>query len=205
MNCDVRSEQCYKGTCYNRSRVARKHILGGFRLQKMAVCLKIRIYEVEGNVCSENKATEELCSNSKADLRLCFKLTRAEGSQGELIVYPLSCRLCVCVFTLSKMNISQTSGPIATKFYLKHWGGGKAALGFGPDRIRTLVSMTTNSSHRVIMGKICQHSSAFIFDQIFVILAGNEDNYNISDEFGIRPDQPRTAELATLEHLEKSP
>ena len=35
-----------------------------------------------------------------------------------------------------------------------HWGGGLAALGFGPDRIRTLVSMATDSSHRVIMGKI---------------------------------------------------
>ena len=43
----------------------------------------------------------------------------------------------------------------ATKFYLKHqWGGGKAALGFGPDQIGTLVSMTKDSSHRVIMGKI---------------------------------------------------
>ena len=40
------------------------------------------------------------------------------------------------------INISATSGPIVTKFYLNHhWGGGKAALGFGPDRIRTLVSM----------------------------------------------------------------
>ena len=52
------------------------------------------------------------------------------------------------------MNISATSGPITTKFYLKHHsGGGKAALGFGLDRIRTLVSMATGSSHRVIMGK----------------------------------------------------
>ena len=52
------------------------------------------------------------------------------------------------------MNISETSGLIATKFYLKHhWVGGKAALGFGPDQIRTLVSMATESSHRVIMGK----------------------------------------------------
>ena len=50
------------------------------------------------------------------------------------------------------MNISETGGPIATKFYLKHhWVGGKDALGFGPDRIRTLVSMATDSSHRVIM------------------------------------------------------
>ena len=53
------------------------------------------------------------------------------------------------------MNISETSGPIATKFYLNHhWVGGKDALSFGPDRIRTLVSMATDSSHRVIMGKM---------------------------------------------------
>ena len=33
-------------------------------------------------------------------------------------------------------------------------GWGKTALSFGPDRIGTLVSMATDSSHRVIMGKI---------------------------------------------------
>ena len=71
---------------------------------------------------------------------------------GELIVYqwsgvrPLS--------TISSMNISATSGQIATKFYLKHhWVEGKAALGFWPDPIRTLDSMATESSHRVIMEK----------------------------------------------------
>ena len=72
-----------------------------------------------------------------------------------------------------------------------HWGGGKAALGFGPDRIGTLVSMSADSSHRVVMGKSCQHSSAFIFDRIFFILAGNENIYNISDEFEIRPDRTK--------------
>ena len=52
------------------------------------------------------------------------------------------------------MNISETNGSIAAKFDLKHnWGGGLAALGFGPDRIRTLVSMSTESFHRVIMLK----------------------------------------------------
>ena len=80
-------------------------------------------------------------------------------AHGELIVYQWSLHLCVCmcvsVSTLSNMNISETSGSIVTKFYLKHhWGGGKDALGFGPDRIRTLVSMATDSSHRVIMGKM---------------------------------------------------
>ena len=69
-------------------------------------------------------------------------------------VEPASVCACVCPLTILNMNISKTRGPIATKFYLKHhWGGGKPALGFGPGRIRTLVSMATDSSHRVIMGK----------------------------------------------------
>ena len=63
--------------------------------------------------------------------------------------------------TLSNINISETSGPIAIKFYLKHHlGGGKAALGFGADQLRTLVSMATDSPHRVIMGKMA--SSRFL-------------------------------------------
>ena len=72
----------------------------------------------------------------------------------------------MCPLTISNMNISKTRGPIATKFYLKHhWGGGKPALGFGPDQIRTLVSMATDSSHRVIMGK----NGVATFSQLFLI------------------------------------
>ena len=71
---------------------------------------------------------------------------------------PASVRPCVRpsirLSTLSNINISETSRPIVIKFHKKHhWGGGLAALGFGPDRMRTLVSMATDSSHRVIMGK----------------------------------------------------
>ena len=70
-------------------------------------------------------------------------------------VEPASVRACVRKLTLSNLNISATSGPIVTRFYLKHhWVGGKAAFRFGPDQIGTLVSMATDSSHRVIMGKI---------------------------------------------------
>ena len=75
-------------------------------------------------------------------------------AQGELIVWDSSRRESDRPSTLSNMNISETSWPIVIKFYQKHhWGGGLAALRFGPDRIRTLVSMATDSSHRVIMGK----------------------------------------------------
>ena len=66
-----------------------------------------------------------------------------------------SMRPSVRLFTLSNMIISTASRHIPTKFYLKHhWNGGKAALCFGTDRIGTLVSMATDSSDRVIMGKI---------------------------------------------------
>ena len=101
-------------------------------------------------------------------------------------------RAGVRLFTLSNMNISETSWPIVIKFHQKHhWDGGLAALGFGSDRIRTLVSMATDSSHRVIMGKPCDHSSYFIFDWFFFILAGNKDNHNISDGFEFRQDWAR--------------
>ena len=73
----------------------------------------------------------------------------------ELIGWDSSRRPLVRPFTLSDMNISETRWPIIIKFHLKHhWGGGLAALVFGPDQIRTLVSLATDSSHRVIMGKI---------------------------------------------------
>ena len=65
-----------------------------------------------------------------------------------------SVRPCVRASTLSNMNISETSWPIFIKFHLEHnWGRGLTALGFGLDRIRTLVSMATDSSHGVIIGK----------------------------------------------------
>ena len=52
------------------------------------------------------------------------------------------------------INISETGGPIAIRFYLKHHlGGEKVAFGFGVDQIRSLFTMTTDtcSSHRVII------------------------------------------------------
>ena len=62
--------------------------------------------------------------------------------------------VCVCQLTLSNMNIFATSRPIGMKLDLKHnWGGGKNSVVFNSDWIRTLVSMATDSSHRVIMGK----------------------------------------------------
>ena len=58
----------------------------------------------------------------------------------------LSVCQCVCVSTLTNMNISETSGLIATRYYMNHhWDGGTAALGLRPDQIGTLVSMATDS------------------------------------------------------------
>ena len=38
-------------------------------------------------------------------------------------------------------------------------------------------------------GKCCDHSSAFIFDWNFSILAGNKDMHKSLDEFEFQPDQ----------------
>ena len=133
---------------------------------------------------------------------------------GEHIVYQSSwrpsVRACihtsVCVFTHSNMGISETNGSIATKFYLNHhWVWGKAALGFGPDRIRTLVPMATESSHRVIMEKTVFPLFSAVFHPILFILASNDDMHESSDEFEFRPARTLTAELAALELLKKIP
>ena len=87
------------------------------------------------------------------------------------------------------MNISKTNGSIATKFYLKHhWGGGLATLGFGPDRIRTQVSMATESSHRVIMVKTVSPLFLGCFSSDPFHTCSNEDMHESSDEFEFQPD-----------------
>ena len=105
------------------------------------------------------------------------------------------------------MNISETCGPIATKLYLKHhWVGGKDTLGFRPDQIRTLVSMATDSSHRVIIGENVVNMLAPLFligSPSYLQVTRTTIISRTSSNWGqIRP---RTAELAALERLEKSP
>ena len=95
----------------------------------------------------------------------------------------------VRALTFSNMNISATSRPIGMKFYLKHhWGGGKASVGFDLDRIRTLVSMATDISHRAIMGKTASSLFSIAFDRILFILACNDDMHESLDELEIWPD-----------------
>ena len=101
------------------------------------------------------------------------------------------------------MNISATSGPITTKLYLKHhWVGGKAALGFGTDRIRTLVSMATESSHRVIMEKtVSPLFSRLLFIRLFSYLQAMMTCIipRTSSNFGLIG--PWTAALAARDRL----
>ena len=136
-------------------------------------------------------------------------------AHGEFIVYQSSrrpsvrpsVRPCVRASTLLNINISETSGPIATKFYLKHhWGGGKAARDFWPDRIGTLVSMATDSSHWVIMGEnlvstlapsFLIGSSSYLQVTRTTIISRTSSNFS-----QIRQ---RTADIAALERLKKFP
>ena len=104
------------------------------------------------------------------------------------------------------MNISVASGPIATKFYLKHhWVGGKAALGFWPDRIKSLVSMATKSSHRVIMEETVSPLFFGCFIRSFSYLQAMVTcmRARMSSNFGLIG--PPTAELAPIERLKKIP
>ena len=103
------------------------------------------------------------------------------------------------------MNISETSGSIVTKFHLKHhWVGGKDALGFGSDRIRTLVSMATVSSQsyngenvvNTLAPSFLIRSSSYLQVTRTTIISRTSSN--------LGQIRPRTAELAALERLEKS-
>ena len=62
--------------------------------------------------------------------------------------------MCVSVniFKLEYLHNQWANHNIILSEPSKGWG--KAALGFGPVRIGTLVSMATDSSHRVIMGEM---------------------------------------------------
>ena len=110
---------------------------------------------------------------------LCFLAHLSRRLVGELIVYSRS-GVRPASSTISNINISATSGLIIMKFYQKHyWDGGKAALGFGPDRIKTVVSMATDSSHRVIMEETvlplflsCFSSDPFLFLQVAMTCIG---------------------------------
>ena len=105
------------------------------------------------------------------------------------------------------MNNSETNGSIATKFYLKHHlGGGLTALAFGPDRIRTLVSMATESSHRVIMVKTVSPTfSQLFFIRSFSYLQVTKTCMRALTSFNFSLIGPPTEELAALERLKKSP
>ena len=103
------------------------------------------------------------------------------------------------------MNITETSGTIAIKFYLKHhWGGGKVALGFGPDRIRALVSMATNSSHRVVMGKTVLSPFRLFLIRSFSYLQIMRTCMKSQRSSKYDPIRSPTVELAALERLVKS-
>ena len=106
------------------------------------------------------------------------------------------------------MNISATRRPIATKYYLTHHWWEETALVSGPDRNGTLVSIATDSSHRVYNGENLVSTLAPLFligsSSFFQV---KEDNKSIipqkSFNFGLI--QPRTAVLAALECLKTIP
>ena len=106
---------------------------------------------------------------------------------------PASVRPCVCVCVRPHFQTWISLRPAGGSQLNFIWsitggGGGKAALGFGSDQIRNLVSMATDGTHRLIMGKRASSRLLGCFDQIFLILAGNDDIYKSLHEFEIWSD-----------------
>ena len=79
-------------------------------------------------------------------------------------------------------------------------------LGFGPDQIRNLVSMATDSSHRVIMVENSVATfSQLCFIRSFLYLQVTRTCMKAQRSSKFDQIQPPTAELAALECLKKIP
>ena len=112
---------------------------------------------------------------------------------------------CVSPFTLSSINISATSGLI-TKCYEKHHLSMGFVLGFGPDWIRILVSLTTDSSHTVLLGKTVLPLSRLFFRRSFsFIVASNKLCIGAPMSLKFGQIQPSSAVYAAIERLKKNP
>ena len=79
-------------------------------------------------------------------------------------------------------------------------GGGKTAYGFGPDRIRTLVSMATGSPHRVIIGIFF---SADLIGSFFIYLQVTRTCMKARRISKFAQIGQPTAELCALKRLKK--
>ena len=129
--------------------------------------------------------------------------------KGELIVYRsirrpwvrASVRASVNIFKLEYLrNQWANRNQILSEASL---GWGLIALGFGPGRIGTLVSMATDSSHRVINVVSTLAPSFFIGSSSYLQVTRTSITSRTSSKFG--QIGLMTAELAALERLEKSP
>ena len=80
---------------------------------------------------------------------------------------PLSV-LCICLFALLKHEyLCDQLGDHVQILSEASFVWGRASFGFGADRIRTLVSMTADTSHMVVMGE----NGVIIFFRLFLIRA----------------------------------
>ena len=67
------------------------------------------------------------------------------------------------------------------------WMGDLLYWDFEADLIRTLVTTATKCPTDIEWGKCCPSDSDFIFEQILIKLASNENSHKISDKFDFGP------------------
>ena len=113
---------------------------------------------------------------------------------------------CLSVCPHFQTSISRNQQADRYQFFTEaSLGRGEAALSFLPNRARTLVSMATDSSHRVIMGENLVTTVALSFligSSLFLQVTGTSITSKTSSKLG--QIGSRTAEFAALERLGKS-
>ena len=75
-----------------------------------------------------------------------------------------------------------------TRSCIKSWMSSNFSQ-IGPLTMELAALELLKISHRLTMGKCCLHASSFIFDQIIIKVAGNQDRHKSSEEFDLGPDQ----------------
>ena len=109
------------------------------------------------------------------------------------------CVSCVCPHFRHAYHCSQQTHCDQTYLTLSEVSLGR---GKGPHKvlgqIRNLVSMATDSSHRVIIRKMVSPLFLPYFHPILIKLAGNNDMHESPEEFEIRRVSTTIAELAAI-------
>ena len=137
-------------------------------------------------------------------LNWCQKLVFAQYLENEWtefnqILYTLYHWHDLCLFCKLSFfaNLQQSYGPWflqVTRTYMKAWMS---------SNFNQIPPPTPELSALARLKNCCDHSSAYIFDWIFFIFSGNEDNQQVWTEFEFWPDRTMRCRVTALDECPK--